>query len=159
MIEIKPIQPHQTEEVKTLIFSVVQEIWQLTEQEIKKVDDMTDIDHVRSQYFNNKGIFLVLCDDSKIVGSGGIRRLSDDICELKRMWFRQDYRGRGLGKQMSQKLLEFAKATGYTKIRLDVFDKQKQSQSIKFYQKLGFYLIDKYNESPCDLFMEKLLIW
>lgn len=157
MMEIKPIQSHQTEEVKTLIFSVVQEIWQLTEQEIKTVDDMTDIDHVRTQYFDNNGTFLVLCDDNKIVGSGAIRRLNDDICELKRMWFHRDDRGQGFGTQMIEKLLEFAKATGYQKIRLDVFDAQKQSKSIKFYEKFGFYLIDKYKDSPCDVFMEKLL--
>jgi putative acetyltransferase len=136
MMEIKPIQLHQTEEVKTLIFSVVQEIWQLTAQEIKTVDDMTDIDHVQSQYFDNNGTFLLLCNDNKIVGSGAIRRLNDDICELKRMWFHQNYRGQGFGTKMIEKLLEFAKATGYQKIRLDVFDAQN---------------------SPCDVFMEKLL--
>jgi putative acetyltransferase len=63
-----------------------------------------DLDDLNSHYFNNKGIFLVLIDNGMIVGSGAIRRLSDDICELKRMWFLKDYRGKGLGWKMAQML-------------------------------------------------------
>ncbi|WP_414527999.1 GNAT family N-acetyltransferase [Nodularia chucula] len=157
MMEIKPIQSHQSKEVKSLIFTVVQEIWQVSEEEIKSYDDMTDIDHVRSQYCDNNGTFLVLCDDNRIVGSGAIRRCSDDICELKRMWFLRDYQGRSLGTKMAQKLLDFARKKGYKKIRLDVFDEEKQSLAINFYEKLGFYMIERYNDSPCNVFMEKVL--
>jgi putative acetyltransferase len=109
MIEIKPIQSHQVEEVKRVIIAVCNEIWQLPEEVIKHYDAMSDLDDVQSHYFDNKGTFLVLIDEERVVGSGAIRRLSDDICELKRMWFLKDYRGRGLGTKMAQRLLDFAK--------------------------------------------------
>jgi putative acetyltransferase len=105
MIEIKPIQLHQVEEVKQIIFAVCHEIWQVTEEEIRRYDAMSDIDDVQSHYFDNSGTFLVLIDDGRVVGSGAIRRLNNDICELKRMWLLKDYRGRGLGTKMTQMLL------------------------------------------------------
>ncbi len=157
VIEIKPIQLHQAEEVKRVIVAVCHEIWQLPEDVIRRYDAMSDIDGVQSHYFDNNGTFLVLIDDGRVVGSGAIRRLSDDICELKRMWFLRDYRGRGLGMKMTQMLLDFARKTGYKKVRLDTVDEQKQAQALKLYKRLGFYFIERYNDSSCTVFMEKML--
>ncbi|MBD1839964.1 GNAT family N-acetyltransferase [Coleofasciculus sp. FACHB-64] len=157
MIEIKPIKSHQVEEVKRVIIAVCNEIWQLPEEVIRHYDAMSDIDDVQSHYFDNKGTFLVLIDEEWVVGSGAIRRLSDDICKLKRMWFIKDYRGRGLGTKMAQMLLDFARIIGYKKVRLDTIDEQKQAQALKLYQRLGFYFIERYNTSPCTVFMEKML--
>jgi putative acetyltransferase len=157
MIEIKPIQLHQIDEVKRLILAICDEIFQLPEDVVRRFDPMSDIDDVYSHYFDDGGIFLVLIDESRVVGSGAIRRLSDDICELKRMWFLKEYRGRGLGKTMAQMLLDFAKKTGYKKIRLDLLNPQQQTQAIEFYQRMEFYAIAPYNDSFCTVFMEKIL--
>jgi putative acetyltransferase len=157
MIEIKPIQLHQIDEVKRLILAICDEIFQLPEDVVKRFDSMSDIDDVHSHYFDNGGIFLVLIDAGQVVGSGAIRRLNDDICELKRMWFINEYRGRGLGMKMAQVLLEFARNQGYKKIRLDLLNPQKQTQAIELYKRMGFYAIAPYNDSFCTVFMEKLL--
>ncbi|MBD0262026.1 MAG: GNAT family N-acetyltransferase [Tolypothrix sp. Co-bin9] len=156
MIEIKTIKSHPIEEVKQIIFAVCSEIFQVPEEVIRNYD-MSDIDDVRSHYLDNKGTFLVLVDDDKVVGCGGIRRLNDDICELKRMWLLKDYRGQGFGKKMAQMLLDFAKKAGYKKVRLDCGDEQKQAQAVNLYKQLGFYVIERYNDSICTVFMEKIL--
>lgn len=157
MIEIKPLQLHQVAEVKRVILAVCNEIWQVPEEVIRRYDAMSDIDDVQPHYFDNNGTFLVLSDDGRVVGCGAIRRLNDDICELKRMWFLKDYRGRGLGTKITQMLLDFARITGYKKVRLDTTDEQKQAQALKLYQRLGFYFIERYNDGPCTMFMEKML--
>src|SRR5919202_1167975 len=157
MIEIQPIQLQQSKEVKRLIFTVCDEIFQVSEETVRRYDTMSDIDEVRSHYFDNGGTFLVLIDEGRVVGSGAIRRLSDDICELKRMWFLKPYRGRGLGTKMGQMLLNFAKNTGYKKVRLDTLDEQKQVPALNLYKRLGFYFIERYNDSFCTVFMEKML--
>ena len=157
MIEIQPIQLHQAEAVKHLVFRICEEIFQISEETVRRYDTMSDIDEVRSHYFDNGGTFLVLVDEGRVVGSGAIRRLNDDICELKRMWFLKEYRGRGLAKEMLQRLLEFARKTGYKKVRLDLLDEQKQTQALKFYKRMGFYAIAPYNDSFCTVFMEKVL--
>lgn len=157
MIEIKPIQLHQIEEVKRVVVTVCHEIWQVPEEMIRRYDAMSDIDDVQSHYFDNNGTFLVLIDDRRVVGNGAIRHLSDDICELKRMWFLKDYRGRGLGTKLTLMLLDFARTANYKFVRLDTMNAQKQAQALKLYQRLGFYFIERYNDGPCTLFMEKML--
>lgn len=157
MIEIKPIQLHQAEEVKHLIFAVCEEIFQVSEETIRRFDTMSDIDDVYSHYLDNGGTFLVLLDQGRVVGSGAIRRLDNDICELKRMWFFKEYRGQGLAKKMVQMLLDFARNAGYKKVRLDLFDEQKQAQALEFYKRIGFYASAPYNDSFCTVFMEKIL--
>jgi len=157
MIEIKPIELDQVEEVQQVIVAVCHEIWQLPEEVIRRYDAMSDLDNLRSHYFDNNGTFLVLIDEGRVVGSGAIRRLNNDICEVKRMWFLKAYRGRGLGTKMAQMLLDFARKKGYKKVRLDTADEQKQAQAIQLYQRLGFYFIERYNDSSCTVFMEKIL--
>ncbi|MGL5875564.1 MAG: GNAT family N-acetyltransferase [Xenococcaceae cyanobacterium] len=157
MLEIKQIQPHQTEEVKRIILEICAELFETTAETVQKYDPMLDIDRVQTDYFDRKGTFLVVMDDETVVGCGGIKYLNFEICELKRMWLLKNYREQGLGFQLAQMLLDFAKQTGYKIIRLDVFDPNKQSYAIAFYQKLGFYSIDRYNDSPCKIFMEKIL--
>ncbi|MGI2904100.1 GNAT family N-acetyltransferase [Tolypothrix sp. VBCCA 56010] len=157
MREITTIKLHQIEEVKQIIFAVCSEILQVPEELIRNHDSLSDIDDMPSHYLDNKGTFLVLVDDDKVVGSGGIRRLNDEICELKRMWLLKDYRGQGFGKKMAQMLLDFAKKAGYKKVRLDCGDEQKQAQAVKLYKQLGFYVIERYNDSLCTVFMEKIL--
>jgi putative acetyltransferase len=157
MIEIKPIQPDQVAEVKRVILTVCHEIWQFPLEVIRCYDAMSGLDDLKSHYFNNNGTFLVLIDNGMIVGSGAIRRLCDHSCELKRIWFLKDYRGKGLGLEMAQMLLDFAKKTGYKKVRLDTVDELKQAQTLKLYKRLGFSLIEGYNDGFSTVFMEKML--
>ena len=136
------------------------EIWDglLSEDDIARIDSKSDIDNVKFDYFDNNGIFLVLIDGNRVVGSGAIRKLDDETCELKRMWFLKEYRGKGYGLQMVQMLFDFAKQAGYEKVRLDLANKERQSQALRFYRKLGFYPIERYNDSPCEVFMVMCLI-
>ena len=115
------------------------------------------MDNLQEHYFANRGIFLVLLDYQRVVGSGAIRYLQNDIGELKRMWILKSYRGQGWGQKIAKQLLVFAKEENYEKVRLDVADVQKQQQAISFYESLGFYTIPRYNSSPCQVFMEKII--
>lgn len=159
MLEIKPIKEHQIERAKQVVLTVSLEIWQgeISEEDFKRIDSMSDISNVKSHYFDNNGLFLILVDGDRVLGTGAIRQLDPQICELKRMWFLKPYRGQGLGKKMTQILFDFAKKQGYKKVRLDLASKERQLQALRFYQKLGFYPIERYNNSPCTIFMEKVL--
>lgn len=158
-IKITPIEQYQIDEAKQVVISVCLEIWNglLNEDDLKRYDSMSDIDNVQSHYFDSNGTFLVLFDENRVVGTGAIRKLDDETCELKRMWFLKEYRGKGNGLQMAQMLFDFAKQAGYKKVRLDLANEERQSQALKFYKKLGFYPIERYNNSPCDVFMEMSL--
>lgn len=158
---IQVMQPDQVDAAKRVICTVVHEIFCAppTPEQVDRLiatyeakNEFSDITDFQNHYLNNNGLFLVLVDDEKVVGTGAIRRLDSDNAELKRMWFLPPYRSRCLGYQMAQQLLAFARSTGYKNVRLDT--DQKQQQAIRLYRRLGFLPIPRYNDSVCDYFME-----
>jgi putative acetyltransferase len=114
-----------------------------------------DMDQISTQYTEPPGTFLVLLDDGRVVGTGAIRRLDDQTCELKRMWFLPEYRGKGHATKMCELLFEFARSAGYQRIRLDTSPLLLAAN--KLYQRLGFQPIERYNDGPGTIFMEKEL--
>ncbi len=161
MIEIKPIEVSQTEEAKQVIAAVCFELWQPQttlaqyEKQIEREGGFDDVNDLQNQYFNNGGTFLVLIDGNRVVGTGGVRRLEASVCELKRMWFLPQYRGRGLGTRLIMQLIDWARDNGYEIMRLDVADEVRSAPAVRLYERLGFTRIERYNESLCTVWMEK----
>lgn len=167
MIQIQPIQPHQIEAARQVIATVSHELFargpttpEAVERLLRhwdKLDALQDMDDIAAYYFNHRGLFLVVLDGDRVVGTGAIRRLEEEIAELKRMWLLKEYRGQGWGRRLAERLLLFARHTGYQKVRLDLYDPDRQEQALSFYQRLGFSFIDPYNDGGCAVFMEKVL--
>ncbi len=118
------------------------------------LDDFNDIDGF---YTNKNGVFLAMVQDTKVIGMGAIKRIDAEVCELKRMFFASDARGKGLGSTMLTELLQRAQTLGYKKIRLDVYNPATQTSAVRLYKKFGFYEIKPYSTAPAQLFMEKYL--
>jgi putative acetyltransferase len=163
MLEIRSLQSQQAQEAKEVVADVCLHTfeWPVSLEELLTLwelsGELVDIDEAQTYYFQDGGLFLVLVDAERVVGTGAIRRLSTEVCELKRMYLYADYQRQGLGRQLAELLLEFAGRTGYQKVRLDVYQEDKQSRALRFYETLGFYRIERYNDSPCSVFMEKRL--
>jgi putative acetyltransferase len=98
------------------------------------------MDDIRKSYFENGGTFLGMFADREMICTGGIRRLDNGTCELKRLWLLNEYHGQGLGYRMLMELLSIAKAMDYKKIRLET-DPVAQSRALNFYKQIGFYQI------------------
>ena len=103
----------------------------------------TDIDHYVEECvkeFSNisppEGIFYILFINNKPIGMGALRELSPGIGEIKRMFIKSDYRGKGYRERMLKKLLGMAKEFNFTTLRLDTAIYMKAAQSI--YQAAGF---------------------
>ncbi len=87
-------------------------------------------------------------------------RLIEKICELKRMYVRPEFRGRGLGRAIAVRLLDEARVCGYEVARLDTAVFLKEAQAL--YHSLGFQVIEAYYQVPEDIlkwtiFMERRL--
>ncbi|MGH9948854.1 MAG: GNAT family N-acetyltransferase, partial [Pyrinomonadaceae bacterium] len=63
-------------------------------------------------------LYLAYVED-ELAGCIALRKLEDGICEMKRLFLRENARGHGLGNQLIEKLIDDAKTTGYKKLRLD----------------------------------------
>ena len=71
-----------------------------------------------------------------VVGSVALRDLGDGVLELKRMYLSPSYRGRGLGRRLLSTALEWARAGGVRKIRLDTTEEMQAARHL--YEAYGF---------------------
>jgi putative acetyltransferase len=162
MIEIRPIRKHEIPEAKRVIFTVAYEIFKeasTLEESIAKYSaqgKLSEMDDVQRNYFANGGTFLVSIQDGRIIGTGAIRFLEEEVCELKRMWLLTEHHGQGFGFRMMQELLRIAREKGYKIMRLET-DRVVQARAVEFYKKLGFYEIPRFGDDPDDMGMELIL--
>ncbi len=92
----------------------------------------------------------------KVSGCVALRKLDDEICEMKRLFVREAFRGSGLGRMLIEKLVSEARSVGYRKMRLDTLP-DKMPKAVELYRFYDFREIAPYYENPhpTTLFMEK----
>ena len=102
------------------------------------------------------GVFLVGYRDDVAVCGGGLKRLPDGGCEIKRMYVVPGARGQGLARQLLHALEDAARALGYAVARLDTGPRQTQAQ--RLYEREGYHAIGNFNDNPvATYFGEKRL--
>lgn len=101
---------------------------------------------------------IILCRDKKVfIGCVGIRKITDEIAELKRMFVLPAYQGKGIGHEMLNQALLLAKKCGYQTVRLDTLNTMLPAMNL--YKKNGFKEINAYYNNPIDtvVYFEKQL--
>ena len=92
---IKTFLTSQTKEVKELVLGVLNE--QGFEYDSNKDFDLDEIDRY---YLQSGGVFYAGLVDGAIIGTSAVRRIDDERCEIKRIYVRKEFRGRGFGKDL-----------------------------------------------------------
>ena len=80
------------------------------------------------------------------MAGGGVKRLDDRACEIKRMYVVPEARGRGVGRELLAALEELARDLGYAVARLDTGAEQPRAQRI--YERAGYVSVPDYNGNP-----------
>ena len=108
-------------------------------------------------YAPPRGRLLLAREENAPAGCGALRPLADDICEMKRLYVRQAFRGRGVGRLLAGSLIAEARTIGYARMRLDTLP--SMTAAIPLYRSLGFREIPPYTKNPVPgaLFLEKEL--
>ncbi len=96
------------------------------------------------------GGFVLLCDDGRVLAGGGVKRLDERACEIKRMYVLPDARGRGIGRALLAALEDLARDLGYAVARLDTGAKQPGAR--RMYERAGFVPVPDYNDNPYAAF-------
>ena len=122
----------------------------------------TEVEDMFEAYAKPRWAYYVCVVDGKPVGGGGIAPLEgggDDICELKKMYFLQEGRGKGLGQQLLTACLLKAKEIGFKYCYLETFN--TMNEAMKLYEKNGFVKIDgpmgNTGHFACDTFYKRKL--
>lgn len=97
------------------------------------------------------GRLLVAMVDGQPAGCIAVRALPElgpHVCEMKRMYVRPAYRGLQLGRMLAERLIDEARAAGYTVMKLDTDTAPKFAAAIALYRSLGFVECERYNADP-----------
>lgn len=120
------------------------------------------LDFMFETYDKPKAVYFVVEDNGKIIGGAGVSQLdnaTENVCELQKMYFLQEARGKGIGFQMIQKCLEAATELGFEKCYLETLPEMITAQHL--YKKSGFeYLCEPMGNTghtTCPVWMLKNL--
>jgi len=125
--------------------------------DLKFQDFETELKNLPGIYSKEKkGTMLIVLHIDKIekdfplnikpIGMVSLKDLDDKICEMKRLFLIEEFRGYGLGKILMDKILDIAKNLGYLKFRWDTLKKLKEAGFL--YEKYKYSLIEPYNYNP-----------
>ena len=113
-----------------------------------------DLTELPGPYGPPSGALLLAMDGNEPAGCVGLRMFEPATAEMKRLYVRPSYRGRGIGRELVRNVLESAGELGYYRIRLDTVPTMESA--ISLYHLFGFRPIPAYRQShdPAALFFE-----
>ena len=139
VVEIEVFTPDRAGEVRQLVLGVL-------EGEGFGYDPAkdSDLEDICGYYIDNGGVFYIGTIDGVVVGTGAVRRINSKKCEIKRIYVKQEFRGRGFGKELFLNALEFAR-THFHVVTLKT--DRTLTEAINIYQKHGFSVVSEDDDT------------
>jgi len=158
-MQIRPIEPADNEALAKVIRTALAEFG-ANKPGTVYFDPTTDA--LFELFRTPNSFYYVALVDGKVVGGCGIfptDNLPDGTCELVKLYLAKEARGTGLGKQLMEISLSWAKENGYTQVYLESMPELAKAVSI--YEKVGFKALDhplgNSGHCGCDIWMLKKL--
>lgn len=91
-------------------------------------------------------ILLARASSGQPLGCVAVRPLTEQVCEMKRLYVAPQARGMGLGKALVEAIIDLARKAGYREMRLDTLD--TMAAAIGLYRSFGFVFTSAYYDTP-----------
>jgi putative acetyltransferase len=158
-MQIRPIEPGDNVELAKVIRTALTEFGANKPGTVyfdPTTDALYELFRIPGSYY------FVATIDQKVVGGCGIfptDNLPEGTCELVKLYVAKEARGTGLGKELMEKSMSWAKSHGYTQVYLESMPELTKAVSI--YEKVGFKSLDgplgNSGHCGCDIWMLKEL--
>lgn len=102
------------------------------------------LDKQRKQFFTQEGFYLLLFKDTSIAGMAGFKKINTETGVLKSVYVKPQYRGKGYGELLINKIISLIKVKNYKTLILETAPFFESA--IKVYYKLGFSTINYFPE-------------
>lgn len=139
--EIKEYSEKYASQIRDLIGKTLADI-SVIDRNSLPIDDK-DLREIEETY-SGRGRFWVALNNGQVVGTVAIRDLGNQTAKLNRMFVLVEYHGSGIGQELLEHAVEFAKKQGFTKIVLNTHELMHRAH--KFYEKNKFIKISKYGD-------------
>ncbi len=106
-------------------------------------------------YAPPEGRLILVTFETQAAGGVALHKIEDHVCEMKRLYVRPQFRGKGFGKALAERVINEAREIGYKKLRLDTVEPVMRT-AVAMYRTLGFREIAPYRGNPIEgaLYME-----
>ncbi len=98
-------------------------------------------------YTPPEGRLLLVEYEGQLAACVALHKLEPGICEMKRLYLRPQFRGKGLGRAVAERIIAEARQIGYRRMRLDTVE-PVMKDAVAMYRKLGFKDIAPYRSNP-----------
>jgi GNAT superfamily N-acetyltransferase len=93
------------------------------------------------------GRLLLAEYEGQLAGCVALHKWETGVCEMKRLYLRPSFRGKGLGRMLAETIIAEARSIGYPRMRLDTIEPMMKD-AVEMYRKLGFREIAPYRPNP-----------
>ena len=98
-------------------------------------------------YAPPEGRLLLAECDGQLAGCVALHKLEGSICEMKRLYLRPQFRGKGRGRALAERIIAEARQIGYRRMRLDTVE-PVMKDAVAMYRRLGFKEVEPYCTNP-----------
>lgn len=105
-----------------------------------------ELENLTVMYAPPEGALMIAAIDSEAAGCVGVRKFSEDVCEMKRLYVRPAFRGRHLGRRLAQAVVARGRQLHYNTMVLDTL--ASMQAALELYRSMGFQLSPAYYPNP-----------